>query len=124
MAETHPPQSRRPYRPEKLAVASETGENIDACFGKTGNFRIYALKTDGDALGYELIEIRPGPQPCQEHHHDQAVLEASAELLKDCGLVLAGRIGPAAVKALADRGVMSLATLLPIEDALKKLAKK
>ncbi|MDR1609207.1 MAG: hypothetical protein LBT38_12495 [Deltaproteobacteria bacterium] len=125
MAEPIKPTSvRRPYRPAKLAVASESGQNIDACFGKTGHFRIYELKTTGDEVAYELLEIRPGPRPCQDGAHDQAVLEASAELLKDCGLVLAGRVGPAAVKALADRGVMALAARLPITDALNKLAHK
>jgi predicted Fe-Mo cluster-binding NifX family protein len=105
-------------------VASETGENIDACFGKTGNFRIYQLTGEGEEQAYELLEVRPGPRPCQEGSHDEAVLDASAEILKDCDMVLAGRVGPAAVKALADRGVMALAAHLPITDALKRLAKR
>jgi predicted Fe-Mo cluster-binding NifX family protein len=115
---------RRPYRPERLAVATDTGENVDACFGKTDKFLIYQLKVDGDSSSYEFLEARPGPRPCQDGAHDLAVLEASAELLRDCGLVLAGRIGPAAVKVLSDRGVMALAAHLPIDEALSRLAKK
>jgi predicted Fe-Mo cluster-binding NifX family protein len=117
------PKARRPYRPDRLAVATDSRENVDACFGKTGSFLIYQLKTGEGSSSYELIEVRDGPRPCHEGGHDINVLEASAEALKDCGLVLAGRIGPAAVKALADRGVMSLAVHLPIEEALKRLAK-
>ncbi|MDR0548730.1 MAG: hypothetical protein LBI10_04870 [Deltaproteobacteria bacterium] len=122
--ETNPKGNRRPYRPERLAVATDSRENIDACFGKTETFLIYQLKTTGQTPAYELVEARKGPRPCQDGSHDQDVLEASAEVLKDCGLVLAGRIGPAAVKVLADRGVMSLAVRLPIEEALSRLAKK
>ncbi|MDR1085921.1 MAG: hypothetical protein LBP22_13975 [Deltaproteobacteria bacterium] len=115
---------RNPYRPDRLAVASETGQNIDACFGKTEHFRIYELKSDGKNPVYELLEIRPGPKPCRQQRHDQTVLEESAELLKDCSLVLAGRLGPGALKALADRGIIGLTVHWPIDEALERLAKR
>jgi predicted Fe-Mo cluster-binding NifX family protein len=116
---------RKAYRPDKVAVATDSGEYIDACFGKTESFLIYGLKQrDGDnAYSYELIEKRAGPKPCKDRTHDLNVLEETAELLKDCGMVLAGRIGPAAVKALSDRGVMGLSAPLRLEEALKRLAK-
>ncbi|MDR1658353.1 MAG: hypothetical protein LBT47_12535 [Deltaproteobacteria bacterium] len=115
---------RGPYRPQKLAVATETGENIDACFGRTDNFRIYRLNLTDGPPHYELEEIRPGPKPCRDKTHDLEMLDRTAELLSDCGMVLAGRIGPAAVKALSDRGVLGLSAALSIDEALKRLAGK
>jgi predicted Fe-Mo cluster-binding NifX family protein len=119
------PQARRgPFRPQRLALATESGKNIDACFGKTAQFLIYELRTEEMGFFYDFLETRPGPRPCRDQGHDQAVLEESAELLRDCGLVLAGRIGPAALKVLSDRGIMGLAAPLPINEALKRLAEK
>ncbi|MDR3153947.1 MAG: dinitrogenase iron-molybdenum cofactor biosynthesis protein [Deltaproteobacteria bacterium] len=122
-ARPRPRVNRGAYRPSKVAVASDSGVNIDACFGKVENFRIYRLQEDQEGCRYEFEEFRAGPKPCQEKSHDEGVLEASAELLKDCGMVLAGRIGPGAVKALSDRGIMGLAAPLGLEEALKRLAR-
>ncbi|MDR1081691.1 MAG: hypothetical protein LBQ79_12225 [Deltaproteobacteria bacterium] len=118
------PVRRRAYRPERVAVATESGVSIDACFGRTGSFRIYRLSEDGEGSRYELEETRPGPVPCRDRSHDDGVLDATAELLKDCGMVLAGKIGPAAVKALSDRGIVGLAAPLELEDALRRLARR
>jgi predicted Fe-Mo cluster-binding NifX family protein len=107
-----------------VAVATDSGENIDACFGRVEEFRIYRLAGTGDGFRYEYEESRPGPRPCRDKSHDEGVLAASAELLKDCGMVLAGRIGPAAIKALSDRGIMGLSAPLTISDALAKLARR
>jgi predicted Fe-Mo cluster-binding NifX family protein len=105
-------------------VASETGQNIDACFGKADSFRIYRLVATQAGERYEFLESRPGPCPCPDKKHDQAVLAQTAELLSDCGLVLAGRIGPGAAQALSERGILGLSAQLPIEETLKKLAAK
>jgi predicted Fe-Mo cluster-binding NifX family protein len=96
---------------------------IDACFGRAQSFLIYALAGKDGARSYELLETRPGPKPCRDRSHDQDILGRAAGLLSDCGMVLAGRIGPAAAKALADRGVMGLAVPLGIDEALRRLAK-
>jgi predicted Fe-Mo cluster-binding NifX family protein len=105
-----------------VAVASDSGDTIDACFGRTGSFRIYRLAEDAGGCRYEFAETRPGPKPCRDKSHDEELLSRTAELLKDCGMVLAGRIGPGAVRALSDRGIVGLAVPLEIEDALKRLA--
>ncbi|MDR2368306.1 MAG: hypothetical protein LBF58_09405 [Deltaproteobacteria bacterium] len=116
--------ARGPYRPERLAVASETGENVDACFGRVESFRIYRLVNEDQGYRYEFLETRPAPRPCQDKTHDLAILSKTADLLGDCGMVLAGRIGPAATKALSERGVLGLAVHIPLADALKKLASR
>jgi predicted Fe-Mo cluster-binding NifX family protein len=113
---------RAAYRPNKVAMASETGRYIDACFGKTESFRVYRLVKEGEEYRYVPDELRSAPKLCRDNSRDPDVLESSAELLKDCEMVLAGKMGPAAVKALSERGVMGLAAPLPLEEALKKLA--
>jgi predicted Fe-Mo cluster-binding NifX family protein len=105
-----------------VAVASETGENIDACFGRTGCFRIYALADDGGTPAYVPLETRPGPRPCRDREHDLGALSACADLLSDCGMVLAGKIGPAALQILASRGILGLSVRLPLDEALRRLA--
>jgi predicted Fe-Mo cluster-binding NifX family protein len=105
-------------------VASETGQNIDACFGRVDKFLIYQLIQSENGPTYEFVEERAGPCPCQDKKHDQALLSQRADLLSDCGLVLAGRIGPAASQALSERGLLALSAHLPIKEALKKLAQK
>jgi predicted Fe-Mo cluster-binding NifX family protein len=117
-------RNQKSFRPEKLAIASETGENIDACFGRVEQFRIYRLTGSEGNYGYELEEIRPGPHPCQEKTHDLQILDQTAELLSDCEMVLAGRIGPAAIQALSQRGVMGLAASLSVKEALRRLSTK
>jgi predicted Fe-Mo cluster-binding NifX family protein len=105
--------------PQKVAVATDSGEIIDACFGRVKEFKIYKSTPDG----YQLEEVRPGPSPCREQSHDMDILLKTASLLSDCQLVLAGRIGPAAIQALSDIGVTGLAVNLSVEEALKKLAR-
>jgi predicted Fe-Mo cluster-binding NifX family protein len=121
-ADERPRPRRKVFRPDRVAVATLTGEDIDACFGRTESFQIYDLVQDEGGFSYSLSGSRPGPRPCRGREHDQALLEETAELLKDCGMVLAGRIGPGAAKALSDRGVMGLSAPLSVKDALRRLA--
>lgn len=114
-----------PYRPQRLAAATTDGELIDACFGKTEKFLIFELSDrPGATAGYEQTETRPGPGPCGDGEHDQALLERTADLLSDCGLVLAGKIGPGALKVLENREVIGLPVRLGLAEALKRLAAK
>jgi predicted Fe-Mo cluster-binding NifX family protein len=113
---------RRAFRPDRVAVATMSGTDIDACFGKTDYFLIYELVEKNESYSYELLERRPGPKPCRDRTHDENILEETAELLKDCNMVLAGRIGPHAQRALSDRGVMALAAPISLSAALSRLA--
>ncbi|MDR3205328.1 MAG: dinitrogenase iron-molybdenum cofactor biosynthesis protein [Deltaproteobacteria bacterium] len=105
-------------KPDKVAIASTDGQRVDACFGKVNEFRIFRAT----AKGYQLEEIRRGPEICHERSHDLTALNQTADLLSDCQLVLAGRIGPAAMDALTARGVTALACSLGLEEALTKLS--
>jgi predicted Fe-Mo cluster-binding NifX family protein len=113
---------RKSYRPGRVAIATDSGKFIDACFGRTDKFLIYELRERDGEYSYEFLEARNGPKPCRDKSHDQSILEESARLLTDCGMVLSGKIGPGAVKALSDRGIMGIAIPLEIDDALKRLS--
>ncbi|MDR1166632.1 MAG: hypothetical protein LBO66_12355 [Deltaproteobacteria bacterium] len=110
------------FRPARVAVASLTGENIDLCFGRAEEFRVYALNLQESPPSYALMEIRHAPRPCRDQKHDQALLKETAELLKDCPLVLAGRLGPGALSELARVGILGLSAPLSVNEALKRLA--
>jgi predicted Fe-Mo cluster-binding NifX family protein len=51
------------------------------------------------------------------------MLEAAANLLVDCQVVLVSQIGPGAVQALAAKGVTALEGPAFIDEALTKLGK-
>ncbi|MDR1921887.1 MAG: dinitrogenase iron-molybdenum cofactor biosynthesis protein [Candidatus Adiutrix sp.] len=106
--------------PRRVAVASKTGVLIDECFGRAENYRIYELADEG----YRLAELRPGPAPCRDQSHDPQILGAAVALLADCDMVLAGRIGPEAIRQLSKQGVVGLAAHIGIQDALDHLAKR
>ncbi|MDR2392379.1 MAG: hypothetical protein LBE84_11965 [Planctomycetota bacterium] len=108
--------------PARVAVASKTGERIDECFGRAAQYRIYGKRPGG---GYRLAETRPGPAPCRDQWHDPENLARAVELLSDCGLVLAGRIGPEAMRRLAERGTAGLAVNgLGVGEALERLSRR
>ncbi|MDR2352496.1 MAG: hypothetical protein LBF22_04910 [Deltaproteobacteria bacterium] len=121
MANT-PSRKRQIFRPQRLAIASLTGDAIDSCFGKTTSFRIYDLVEDGGPRTYQFKEQRECKITCEDKTHNLDVLKETAKLLSDCEMVLAGRIGPAALQELNDLGIMGLAVPLPLEKVLKKLA--
>ncbi|MDR1397722.1 MAG: hypothetical protein LBJ14_08325 [Desulfarculales bacterium] len=109
-----------PSFPARVAVASKDGFSIDECFGRAGQYRIY----EACAEGYRLAEIRPGIMPCRQQCRDDAAMTRAADLLADCDLVLAGRIGPQALRQLKKRGVLGLAVNLKIGDALERLRRR
>ncbi|MDR1612059.1 MAG: hypothetical protein LBT97_04665 [Planctomycetota bacterium] len=106
--------------PSRVAVASRSGARVDECFGRAENYYIYEAGPDG----YRLKETRPGIVPCRSRRHDAAVMDEAVSRLSDCDLVLAGRIGPAAIRQLAEKGVRGLAVDIGIEEALARLGKK
>ncbi|MCC8190194.1 MAG: hypothetical protein LIP77_06080 [Planctomycetes bacterium] len=106
--------------PRRVAVASAGGRLVDACFGRAASYQIYEWSEDG----YRLTATRPGPSPCRNGGHDHDALAAAIDTVADCQVVLAGRIGPEALRLLALRGVRGLSTRIGIQDALDRLAGK
>jgi nitrogen fixation protein NifB len=122
--------SSNPVSPARVAIASRDGGLIDECFGRAGFYLIY----EADGSGYRLREQRPGPRPCRGsgpesapgsgQDHDHQALAAAVALLADCDLVLAGRIGPEALRLLDKNGIAGFAVHISIAEALRKLARR
>ncbi|MDR0882125.1 MAG: hypothetical protein LBP55_06245 [Candidatus Adiutrix sp.] len=109
-------------RPGRVAVATEDGVMIDCCFGRARAYHIYEANARAD--GYHFMEIRPSPIPCRDQDHDPETLNRAIELLADCQLVLAGKIGPEAIRRLEARGIPALAVSLSMAEAFKRLNKR
>lgn len=108
-----------PPFPFQVAIASNDGRTINACFGRARAFRIYAFNQGG----FRLSEIRSSPTPCQGGSHEDGVLTATVEALADCQMVLAGRIGPEAGRLLREKGVEPFSLHAGIESTLRRLMK-
>lgn len=104
--------------PRRVAVASKTGSLVDECFGRAAEYRIYEWGENA----YSPVGIRRGPAPCRNGDHDYNALAEAIDTVADCDVVLAGRIGPEAIRLLAERGVRPLTTRIAIDDALQRLA--
>ena len=105
--------------PLRVAVASRGGVLVDECFGRAERFYVY----EEAAGGFRLVEIRPGPAPCRGGRHEQGALAGLVALVADCPVVLAGRIGPEALRLLAANGTSGFAVHIGVEDALRRLAR-
>lgn len=103
----------------QVAVASVDGLAVNQHFGRAERFLIYRIGEDGRT---ELAEDRPVRRACGNGDHETEALAAAAAALADCRFALVARIGPAAEKALAKRGVLAFETAGPVERALGKLA--
>lgn len=94
-----PPPAPQPYaegempQSVRLAVASNTAENLDGHFGTAKRFLIYQVTKNES----RLIDIRD-PAPCAEEEDPNA---ARASMLDDCQLLYVQSIGgPAAAKVI------------------------
>jgi len=108
-----------PPFPFQVAIASNDGRTINECFGRARVFRVYAFNQEG----FRLSEIRASPTPCQGGNHEDGVLAATVATLSDCQMVLAGRIGPEAVRLLREKGVEPFPLHAGIEGTLRRLLK-
>jgi len=105
----------------RAAAASSDGVHIDRHFGHADTFFIYEIK-DGCI---HFIEKRAGISPCQHGKHEEGVLLAAAELLKDCRYVFVEAIGGRAADALSGLGIIPLeigAGEAEIDEALREVA--
>lgn len=101
----------------KIAVASSDGVTIDQHFGRARQFMIYRLLDDG----YEFLEERANRPPCSRHEHSDTLLEQAAQLIGDCGGVIASQIGPGAVDVLLLQRTLPLTMSGAVDDAMQAL---
>jgi predicted Fe-Mo cluster-binding NifX family protein len=89
--------------PQRIAVVSTDGLNVDEHFGKADRFLIYDLK---DPI--ELNEVRPTETLSvgdPDHGFDPDKFGRITALLKDCSKVYVTRIGEVPAQKLRDMGI-------------------
>jgi len=109
---------------QRVAVATSSGILVDQHFGHAKEFYIY----ESDGVKVKFIEKRQaiayctGQSECDDGKDDK--IENIISTIKDCGVVLALRIGSSPSQRLSAIGIRSITTYDRIEDAVKKAAGK
>ncbi|WP_310828954.1 NifB/NifX family molybdenum-iron cluster-binding protein [Paenibacillus pedocola] len=103
----------------RVAVGSGDDYMIDQHFGRCDRFLIYELEADGMFCCTE-------DRNCEWHStaqggHEESSLQAKAQLLSDCSIVLVCQIGPGAKALLHENGIVAMAVRAPVEQALRRL---
>ncbi|MEA4924609.1 hypothetical protein SDC9_167162 [bioreactor metagenome] len=104
----------------KVAVASSDGRVINQHFGRSRKFLIFEIT---DQSRWAFLENRDNVPPCSSGEHSEDDMERTIDLLSDCSIVLASRIGPGAEQKLSLRGIKSYSVPYLISDTLDKLVK-
>ncbi|GAW28507.1 NifB/NifX family molybdenum-iron cluster-binding protein [Carboxydocella sp. ULO1] len=95
---------------KKFAVASSDGKVINQHFGRAGKFYIFEVVDEG----YKLVDIRANRPPCPVSAGDESLMDQTIELISDCQLVLAVRIGLGALTKLKQKGIKGIWALGPM----------
>lgn len=103
----------------KVAVATTDGATINEHFGRASEFTVYEVNADGSYTQVGKIEVE---EKLGEDLHQS--LDATVELLEGVETVLALQIGPKAIKALQEKGILGFGLRGSIDKALKSYAKR
>jgi nitrogen fixation protein NifX len=103
----------------KIAVGSRDGKAVTEHFGGCKRFSI--ITVDEESSTYKFTEFRDVLPACNGGKHSEDGLEAAAEALSDCRIVLVARIGNGAQLVLERHGIDVLEYYGLIEDALKRI---
>jgi nitrogen fixation protein NifX len=103
----------------KIAVGSRDGKVVNEHFGQCQRFII--IVADEDNASYQYCESRDVTPPCDNGDHSEGSLEAVADSISDCQIVLISKIGVNAELLLKSRGIDVLEYHGLIEDALKRI---
>lgn len=95
----------------KIAIASDDQKTVSQHFGRTRGFVVYAVNSSQPVL----LEYRPNTLAChgEEAGHDANEGERHAQkahAFADCGVVIAGGMGPGMREALKRAGIQSIVT--------------
>lgn len=114
----------------KIAVATSDGKKVDTHFGMAEDFTIIEVSDDGN---YQEVERRPAAKAClgscstvpkdgkTQHSAEDNALLVAAENLADCSYVLAAKIGPGAVRALAVKNITAFDIVMDVDEAIGKI---
>lgn len=101
----------------RIAVATSDGRNVDTHFGHANDFTI--LEVD-DSGSFNEVERRNAFQACDGNCSEDRMINA-AENLSDCAYVLAAKIGPHAIHALAAKKISAFDIAIDISSAVEKI---
>ncbi len=107
---------------QRVAVATKSGMLVDQHFGQASEFYIY--ESDGSKACFverrSVAKFCLGREACDEKAER---MDRLINTIKDCGSVVALRIGDAPQKRLTEMGIRSIATYDQIEAAVNKAAR-
>ncbi len=100
----------------KVAVATSDGMNVNAGFGNTAEFRIYA--TDGNTVRFlKTVPVdRSGTVAGKDHREH---IESIIKQLENCGTIVVEEIGPMPSKILSGLGVKVIITQGDVFEAVR-----
>jgi len=105
----------------RVAVASSDGKIINQQFGRAGQFLVFDVSETEDKT-VQFVVLRENKLPFNARQPDEEALAATVNMLADCQLVLANRIGLKALAALCAKGIIALEITDFIDDTLEKVA--
>ena len=103
----------------RVAVATTDGTAINEHFGRAKEFIVYEVSGDGTYTQVKKISTGEGGE---EDKHE--ALDTTVNLLEGVEIVLAAQIGPKAIRALQDKGIIGFGIVGSIDSALKSYAKR
>lgn len=105
----------------KVAFASSDGKVCNQHFGKAKAFHI--VEVDDEKRLYKYLETRENSPCCKEFEHSEDDLQNSINLIKDCIIVFASKIGRGASLKLEQNGIKAIEAPYFIEDILDEILK-
>lgn len=102
-----------------VAVATTDGTTINEHFGRASEFSVYEVNADGTYTQVRRIAVNE-KRGVDSHES----LESTVSILEGVETVLAVQIGPRAIKALQEKGILGFGIRGPIDRALKSYAKR
>ncbi|MCB6993658.1 dinitrogenase iron-molybdenum cofactor biosynthesis protein [bacterium 210820-DFI.6.37] len=103
----------------RAAFASSDGIVINQHFGKATDFLI--IDVDDDKKSAAFAEKRSHAPVCDGFSHNERQLTELSELLSDCRIVLASKIGEGAKESLRKKGIQGISAPFTIEEVLREL---
>lgn len=100
-----------------VAVASESGINVDRHFGQVAEFQIIEVNEN---TAWRVVEKREIERACVGYCDHERIAEV-ANQLKDCKYVLSSKIGIGAARILQNIGIVPLEIIAPIAYAVEKI---
>jgi nitrogen fixation protein NifX len=104
----------------RIAIASSDGDSVNQHFAKAENFLIYEI-TEGKV---EFIEDRLVNAAFDESSHSDIRIEEITNLLSDCKIVFASKLGEKAIKYLYINGIKSFAVNFSLNFIFTTLIKR